>query len=318
MRYHFSPNIQQKLRKVERYLQDKGLRPNTIRQYCNYAGLYLEWLAEQGLEAERVDYHTLTDFIVVLKEAYSINQRRRIVGAIRHYYQSLGLGINPASGVYMRMGRSTTAIQQVVPYGRLLELYDQYPALDDRGKRNKVVLGLLIFQGITTAGLHQLEPGHIKLAQRKVYVPTTGKTNSRVLDLAAAQLLDIQEYLLVIRGRMLANVQAQRPGRKPGRVDPRIYDQLFFSQNGSRDMKNSLHSLFRMIKRTYPKIASTKIIRSSVIVHWLKTHDVRVVQYMAGHRYVSSTERYDMQNVEQLKERLKKHHPLRWQQLILS
>lgn len=292
-------------------MQNKRFSPHTIRQYRNYSGLYLGWVEEQGIEAEDIDYHTFTDFIVQLKGTYSINQSRRIVLAVRHYYQSLNVGINPASGIYMQMGRPNTAVNQVVPYKQLTDLYEQYLALDDRGKRNKVILGLLIFQGITTAGLHQLEPGHIKLKESKIYIPATGKTNSRVLDLEAAQLLDLQEYLLVIRERMLANINTDRPGRKPGQVDPRIYDQLFFSQNGSSNIKDSLHNLFQMIKRTYPKITSGVVIRSSLITHWLKTRDIRMVQYMAGHRYVSSTERYDSQNLEELKEALKKHHPLK-------
>ena len=32
---------------------------------------------------------------------------------------------------------------------------------------------------------------------------------------------------------------------------------------------------------------------------------------MAGHRYVSSTERYQTTNLEDLKEALNKHHPLK-------
>lgn len=50
-------------------------------------------------------------------------------------------------------------------------------------------------------------------------------------------------------------------------------------------------------------------IRHSVITEWLKEKDLRTVQYMAGHKYVSSTERYLTTNLEDLKEALNKHHP---------
>ena len=69
--------------------------------------------------------------------------------------------------------------------------------------------------------------------------------------------------------------------------------------------------MFRSIKKKYLNISSGKIIRSTVIAEWLKTNDVRIVQYMAGHRWVSSTEKYNLANVEALKESLKKHHPLK-------
>lgn len=311
MSYPFNQSINKKLEGLKRYLQNKKYSPHTIRQYRNYSGLYLQWLEEKSMEAENIDYQTFTDFIFELREAYPMNQSQRIILAVRHYYQSLNKGMNPAAGIYRSRSRIKTALNQIVPYEQLLDLYENHQSLDDRGKRNKVILGLLLFQGITTAGLHKLEPAHIKLKESKIYIPATGKTNSRVLDLQAAQLLELQEYLLVIRERMLKNTTADRPGRKPEQVDPRIQDQLFFSENGSSNIKSSLHHLFRMIKRTYPKITSGKIIRTSVVAHWLKTKDIRIVQYMAGHRYVSSTERYDSQNLEELKEALKKHHPLR-------
>lgn len=51
-------------------------------------------------------------------------------------------------------------------------------------------------------------------------------------------------------------------------------------------------------------------IRSSVITNWLKHYNLRELQYMAGHKYVSSTERYRMDNLDYLQKELEKHHPL--------
>ena len=110
---------------------------------------------------------------------------------------------------------------------------------------------------------------------------------------------------------MLSNIKAQRPGRRPKKVNPIINEKLFFSEVGSERMKNSIYHLFRSVKKLNPKISSGKIIRSTVIANWLKTKDVRIVQYMAGHRWVSSTERYDVLNLEGLKESLKKYHPMK-------
>ena len=83
------------------------------------------------------------------------------------------------------------------------------------------------------------------------------------------------------------------------------------SENGNDNIKQSLYHMFRAIKKTHPKITSGKIIRSTIIAEWLKTKDIRIVQYMAGHRWVSSTERYNVFNLQELKDSLKKHHPLK-------
>lgn len=34
-------------------------------------------------------------------------------------------------------------------------------------------------------------------------------------------------------------------------------------------------------------------------------------QYMAGHRYVSSTERYQLNNIDDLKNEVQQHHPMK-------
>ncbi|MDD4673691.1 MAG: hypothetical protein PHI03_12220 [Bacteroidales bacterium] len=52
-------------------------------------------------------------------------------------------------------------------------------------------------------------------------------------------------------------------------------------------------------------------IRVSVITSWLQHYNLREVQYMAGHKYVSSTERYRTDNLKDLQKELEKYHPLK-------
>jgi integrase/recombinase XerD len=58
-----------------------------------------------------------------------------------------------------------------------------------------------------------------------------------------------------------------------------------------------------------PSIANALHIRGSVIINWLKQHNKRQVQYMAGHKYISSTEAYAIQEIGTLQDELSKHHP---------
>ena len=310
MSYKYKGEIEKQLIEFEKYLRSKKYAVDTIRQTRNYAGVFLEWLEQEGKKVEHIEYQEMTDFIFHLKKEKSVNLVKRIILAVRHYYESLGIDKNPASGIHMR-GSRKSIINDIIPYAELTELYNSYQILDDRSSRNKVMLGILIYQGITTGELQKLEPRHIKLQEGKIYIPGHGSSNSRTLKLEASQLLELQEYLLVIRPRMLENVKAYRPGRKPVEINPRIYEKLFFSERGDTSIKQSLYHMFRAIKKNYLKVASGKIIRSTVIAEWLKTYDVRIVQYMAGHRYVSSTERYQVTNLRELKESLKRHHPLK-------
>ena len=53
-----------------------------------------------------------------------------------------------------------------------------------------------------------------------------------------------------------------------------------------------------------------KQVRTSVITHWLKQYNLREVQYMAGHRYVSSTEAYLVNQIDDLQADIDKFHPI--------
>lgn len=66
-----------------------------------------------------------------------------------------------------------------------------------------------------------------------------------------------------------------------------------------------------MINRYEPCLNSLAQIRASVITSWLKNYNLREVQYMAGHKYVSSIERYRTDNLEDLQKELEKYHPLK-------
>jgi integrase/recombinase XerD len=309
MVYRYREGIEKELVRFEHSLRAARYAPPTIRQYRNYAGIYLAWLEVQGIAAGEVTYPVFTDFIFQLKAERSLNQCRRIILAVRHYYKSLGIDKNPAAGIHIR-GRRRSILHEMVTYGELIGLYHSFRVLDDRTARNKVMLGILIFQAVTTGELQRLEVSHLRLAEGKVYIPGQGRQNSRILPLEAAQLLDLQEYVRVIRPRMLAHLNARRPGRKPAGIHPAIHERLFFSENGREQIKDSLLHLFRAIKRRYPQITSARVIRTTVLAEWLKSKDIRIVQYMAGHRWVSSTERYNAFNLEELKDSLNRHHPL--------
>ncbi len=73
---------------------------------------------------------------------------------------------------------------------------------DNRDKRNKAILGLLVYQGVTTEELHQLEPEHLKLKQGKIQISENRRRNSRTLDLQPCQILEIHEYIGKIRPKI--------------------------------------------------------------------------------------------------------------------
>ena len=64
-------------------------------------------------------------------------------------------------------------------------------------------------------------------------------------------------------------------------------------------------------RKTNPVLKDSRQIRTSVIMNWLKTNNIRQVQYMAGHKSIKSTESYRNQDLTDLTRQLELFHPMK-------
>ncbi|MGY3214556.1 tyrosine-type recombinase/integrase [Mucilaginibacter sp. HD30] len=314
-KYKFAPPIQAALDSYQTYLQQEHYAKNYILQNSNYAGIFLEWVEEASLAAIQVTHADVLEFADQLKQdGYTIRLINRVMVAVRYYFtwlQYTGQAThNPAAGIILK-GTIRHVPHDLLAQTELEALYESYPITDERTHRNKVIVGLMVYQALTRDELQTLRSEHLKLREGKIHIPQTGKLNSRILSLEPHQILDLQEYVLIVRPKILAERMAGRYGRKPDQYKA-VEDihRLFISMNSVDDMKNSLLHLNYALRKINPKYKHVTQIRQSVITEWLKEKNLRTVQYMAGHRYISSTERYQTSNLEDLKDALNKHHPL--------
>jgi integrase/recombinase XerD len=304
------------MNKFEKYLKAEGFQQETIYQHRKYAGYFLSWLAEASLALPQVTHAEMLDFADHLKkENKGINLINRIMLAVSYYFtwlQHEGQAThNPAAGIRLK-GAIRNVPHDLLTKPELEALYESYLITDERTHRNKVMIGLLVYQALTRDELQTLRAEHLKLREGKIHIPQTGRLNSRVLSLEPHQILELQEYLLVIRPKILAERLAERPGRKPDKYKAKEdIHRLFISMNGLDDIKNTILHLNYALRKLNPKYKHGMQIRQSVITQWLKEKNLRTVQYMAGHRYISSTERYQTSNLEDLKDALNKYHPLK-------
>jgi len=294
----------------------KRYEQNTIRQFINYTAYFFNWKDQSG--TGQVQYSDLLAFIGHCSgQGDSPRLINRKLSAVRRYYEYLqqeGVVIkNPASGLFLR-GRRTAIPANLLEKEELQRLYENYHAYDLRTARNKVILSLVINQALATGELARLQPAHIRLRSGKLQVPGSRHSNGRILDLEAYQVIGLQEYIRKTRPAILRAIRkkSSRPGRKARNPDLKhLESRLFTSMNGGSCMKNSLKHLTNALKLINPQIKDLKQIRQSVIAHWLKHEDVRTVQYKAGHKHVSTTERYQLTNLEDLQEALNIYHPLK-------
>lgn len=247
--YSFSSAIQSRLKDFKTWLEEQRNEQSTIRQKLNYTGYFLRWMEGEGLTEPETAYNDLLVFIDSCRmENKSKKHINTMLRSIRNYYdylKSTGEAmINPAANLYLKGVRHKLP-HDILSSETLQQLYQSYPVIDNRSRRNKIILGMLIYQGITTDELMRLTIADVKLQEGKVYIPGSRHSNSRKLELKPFQVMELHEYLTRIRPGLI--------------IQPT--DQLFISMEGSVNMKNSLHHLFRALKRTNPGVKNAKQIR---------------------------------------------------------
>lgn len=284
----------------ERYLRLQGLSPSTIDTYGHYRDIFTNWVEESGQRAEELTYADILGYVGHCRErGLKQDYIAKLMGVVRHYYNFLKhtgrIRDNPAAGLHVR-GRGKRIPHDLLTTEQLEEMYTTFDQKGLAGKRNKVMLGLMVFQGLTTRELELLEPAYLMLKEGRLKVPGSRRSNGRTLELKAHQMIEMQEY--VSRTRMLI---LELTGKES--------DKLFVSTGRSNALHGSLDKLLRHLRGKHEHFSNARQLRQSRIAIWIRHHDIRRVQYMAGHRYVSSTEHYRSTDMEDLRGELEEHHP---------
>jgi integrase/recombinase XerD len=281
----------------EQYLQDKRYSAATINRYRLDEKIFTDWLHLEQLTGEEATYNDVIAFMRHLQQKGK--SKKTIHGQLnilRHYFTYLiqegKRQDNPAAGVYVR-GIVRKLPGNLLGKEELEELYRRYQVQLNVDPAKKIMLGLLVYQGLQTEEITRLEAGHILLKEGKLFVKGTPHTNERWLPLQAHQVVELQQYLAA--NRFKEGIFLARPVRKDA---------------SARNISNRMRHMIVQLQKLNPKIINVNQIRSSVITFWLKQYNLRQVQYMAGHKYVSSTERYQMLHSDDLQSELQKHHPM--------
>ncbi len=291
------------------YMKSRAFTANSIKSRLIVLNIYWKWLTLENLEAEQVTYNELLGFMKWCnKNGASQRTIQNYIGTIKHLYGHFireGKATkNPATDITIK-GVKRKTLHHILETHELHALYNKCPNKTDGDRRNKVILGLLVYQGLQTAELAKLETGHIKLREGKIDVPGGIKSNGREMSLEPSQVMDMYDYTLQVRPQILQ----MDPKRKS--QEKTTTDKLFIGEGGNcYDFSNFMTQLMIKVKKINPKVKNAKQVRASVITKWLKTYNLREAQYLAGHRYISSTESYLHNEMEGLKEEVQQFHPL--------
>ena len=297
------------MKHYDQYLKEQDYSKGTIKTYLRAKEKFVLWCDSKGYEVETIDYKSCLEYAKKLQRTRngkmpSKKTAKHQIGALKIYFNYLidenYRGDNPMENMNIR-GVKRTLNHNLLEFEELEDLFYSFPTRNIElpssphvAMRDKVITGMMVYQGLNATALKTLKMEHINLERGKIYVPSTRKTNSRELEIKSPQILSLAEYINVSRESIQNSIGC--------------HTEAFIPQNSDRFAVT--YWLFKKLRRINHNVKDTKQIRASVITYWLQHHNIRETQYMAGHRYISSTERYVQDDLESLQEVIETLHPI--------
>ena len=307
MKPHNKIIFTEELEAFTEYLTIKGYSKSTTCGMALSARQFVCWTEEENIPSGSIRYADVTAYIQTLKNR-GIKQKTQntYIAGIKKYLDFLTeqgvMTTNPAAHIKLR-GTNQRNLYTILSTEELESLYYQYPtdhkknALQLAARQNKIITGLFVWQGLRTEDVCRLTVADIKLREGKITIPGGRKTEGRTLTLQSHQIIDLMDFIHETRKEILGLRNAEST-------------QLFVGLAGSPVIYSIMKSVIDQLKKQQPKLKNAKQIRASVITHWLKQYNLRKVQHMAGHRYVSSTEKFKINDLEGLQEEIQRYHPI--------
>lgn len=305
------------------YLKTEGLSLTTRSMYYSHTLGFIAFLERDNTEVENATAKEVLHYLQYLSRTGIDNNTKKLrLYALKHFFdyqvKSGKRKDNPARKIKLQNG-AKQKLYPILSSQELQSLYENYkvPEQDDTKshhnwfasyklskERNKVIIGLLVYQGVTTAEVTRITTDDLDLRNGKIHIRGGRIGKDRTLELKSSQIMDFMEYLYTTRTELL-KYQLQET------------KQLFLSTPASGKTKVKEVGILNIFKRLTedlrnhnPKFINFLQVRASVITHWLKQYNLREVQYKAGHKHIISTENYLINDIDDLQKEIESFHPI--------
>lgn len=270
------------------YLERKNLSEKGIYRRIKLVDRWLKWLPKS---IEKSNYQDLLNYIEKLqKEEKAISHINAVLLGISDYYNYKKL---PNLAINTRLkGQVTKAISNPLTAEQLEEIYKTF----EGNELQKVVLGLMIYQGLEQSDFITIETKDINLEKGNIYIPSRKERRSRTLQLESHQIMQLNDFIFSSEG-------TTDKAFSPYCDNPNHFNYLL--RKLSKKLKHQIK------KELDIDIIKLSHLRQSRIAIWVKEEGIRKGQYKAGFRRVMSAEKYLKADMTDLKNEIRKHHPFK-------
>lgn len=290
---------------------------NYIREHYSeksiprYTRLIEQFKTALGDKTNQSNYQDIMNYIGLLRERnLHPKSLRNHLHSIKIYFRYLIeteiREDHPCENLYLKdQINKSILVESLYTKEELEQLYNEYEITNKSEViqcRNKIILGLLIYQALTTTEIIELKLGDTNLIEGTIRIKgndlkSRNGNKGRTLTLKSKQILMLHEYIKKQRKELL---KIPKPSKRT--------EYLILSDKGLQLWGSYIN---RMLNQFVGNKYSPLKIRQSIIANFLKeNNDIRIVQEFAGHRRTGSTEAYKRTGLEELKASVEKLHPL--------
>lgn len=254
-------------------------------------------------KAKRYKFKDIVNYMDEVRKKQSNTQYRiRILSAIKKYYDYLVMMEVRSDHPCKKLNIKTNSNQSIQLQNLfssqdlllLLERENRYWFLETR---NKVIISLLIYQGLTSEEIVNLESKDVDLDNGTIYIKASRNLNRRTLELTPKQMIPLSNYIVEVRDKMLMCKT----------------DKLVLNKLGKPISVGGIHSIFDQFKGLFlDRKLNPQTKRMSVICNWLneKKLPLEKVQELAGHKWPGTTEKYIRIDVNAERELINRYFPI--------
>jgi integrase/recombinase XerD len=253
---------------------------------------------------EYFKYRDIVEYLNTKAADYSnSNTKVYLLNGIKKYYDYLletgKREDHPCRNFFVRNQRNKQVIHQDLFSSKELELMlEREERYADLQQRNQVVVSLLIYQGLHSREIHNLNLSHIDLDSGTIFIKASPKVSQRHIEINNKQYRLFDRYLN--EGRKVLIRDDENKAFVLGKL-------------GTRMSVDDIHYLVSTFKGLFPDRKLTPAtIRQSVIANWLneKKLPLEQVQLISGQKWISTTIKYKQVNVDEQRKLMNRFHPL--------
>ena len=305
------------------YLKQQELSKTTVEMYHYHTLDFITFLEKDNTEAENCTEKEILLYLSRLQKKGLDNVTRKLrLYALKHFFdfqiQNNQRENNPAKRVKIASGQKQKLYPILSPQ-ELQSIYESYEVPKENDvrshhnwftsyrlskERNKVIIGLLFNQGITTAEVNRLQLEDLDLRKGTIDIRGGRIGKDRTMELKSSQIMDLMEYQYKTRTELLKYYK--EPTKQLFLSTPQVGQ----TQVIGTGTLNIFKRLTEELKDKNPKFINFLQVRASVITYWLKNYNLREVQYKAGHKHIISTEMYLINDIDDLQKEIDSYHPI--------